>query len=64
MATLLGYFNMKEKHGKVLILSVPIEKNGCGFNTYTKCVFDEVADTITPNMLGKELKFGTSMEVV
>lgn len=63
MAKLIGYMNMKNKHGKVLVLSTEIKNNGVGMTTYTKCVFDDVADNITPESLGKEVNFSQNVEV-
>lgn len=64
MSTLLGYMNMKEKHGKVLVLSAPIKNNGCGYTTFTKCVYDDVADSITEKSIGKDIRFTSGLEVV
>ena len=58
MATLLGYFNMKEKHGKVLVLVAPIRKNGVGETSFTKNVYDEEADKIDESCIGKDVVFG------
>ena len=58
MAKLIGYMNMKNKHGKVLVLSSPIRNNGVGETSYTKNVYDDVADSITPDCIGREIRFG------
>ena len=58
MAKLIGYMNMKNKHGKVLVLVAPIRNNGVGETSYTKNVYDEVADSIDESCIGKEVVFG------
>lgn len=64
MGKLIGYTEMKNKHGKVLYCTKEVPW-GVGQIPYDKPIFlyDDEADAITPDMIGKEIKMSRGVTI-
>lgn len=64
MGKLIGYTEMKNKHGKVLYCTREVSL-GVGEIPYDKPIFlyDEDADKITPNDIGREITVNRGVSV-
>lgn len=64
MAKLIGYTEMKNKHGKVLYCAREVSW-GVGLIPYDKPIFlfDADADKITPDMVGRDISLNKSVSV-
>lgn len=64
MGKLIGYTEMKNKHGKVLHCTREVPW-GVGEIPYDKPIFvyDEEADAITPDCIGKEIKLNRGVTI-
>lgn len=64
MGKLIGYTEMKNKHGKVLYCTHVVSW-GVGEIPYDKPIFvyDEDADKITPDLIGKDIKVNRGVTI-